>query len=169
MFIYHWSSCIVRNECKIDDHGNTPCQNGAVCYDHLKDYTCRCKGTYQGINCEEEGKINAILDIHYDVSIPPCDTVPQTEVISPEIRQPPENTMTDLATSVSLTCTAEGHPAPSYEWYKDNVLVPGERRSVLYIPELSPHDRGNYTCKAINSEGGIESQPAKLDIQGRMI
>ena len=90
------------------------------------------------------------------------------EVISPEIRQPPENTVTDLATSVSLTCTAEGHPAPSYEWYKDDVLVSGETRSVLYIPELSPRDRGNYTCKAINSEGGIVSQPAKLDIQGRM-
>ena len=90
-------------------------------------------------------------------------------MISPEIRQPPENTVTDLATSVSLTCTAEGHPAPSYEWYKDDVLVPGETRSVLYIPELSPRDRGNYTCKAINSEGGIVSQPAKLDIQGRMI
>ena len=77
--------------------------------------------------------------------------------------------MTDLAASVSLTCTAEGHPAPSYEWYKDDVLVLGEIRSVLYIPELSPRDRGNYTCKAINSEGGIVSQPAKLDIQGRMI
>ena len=91
------------------------------------------------------------------------------EVISPEIRQPPENTVTDLATSVSLTCTAKGHPAPSYEWYKDDILVPGETRSVLYIPELLPRDRGNYTCKAINSEGGIVSQSAKLDIQGRMI
>jgi hypothetical protein len=97
------------------------------------------------------------------------DTVPPMEVISPEIRQPPENTVTDLATSVSLTCTAEGHPAPSYEWYKDDVLVPGEIGSVLYIPEPSPRDRGNYTCKAINSKGGIVSEPAKLDIQGKVI
>ena len=90
-------------------------------------------------------------------------------MISPEIRQPPKSTVTDLATSVSLTCTAQGHPVPIYEWYKDDVLVPGETRSVLNIAEPSPHDRGNYTCKAINSKGEIASEPAKLDIQGRIV
>ena len=94
------------------------------------------------------------------------NTVPQQEVISPEIRQPPKSTVTDLATSVSLTCIAQGHPAPIYEWYKDDTLVPGETRSVLNIAEPSPRDRGNYTCKAINSKGEIASEPAKLDIQG---
>ena len=90
-------------------------------------------------------------------------------MISPEIRQPPESTTADLATAVNLTCTAEGHPAPTYEWYKDGALIPGETRSVLYIAEPSPSNRGNYTCKAINSKGEIVSEPAKLDIQGRLI
>ena len=90
-------------------------------------------------------------------------------MISPEIRQPPESTTADLATAVNLTCTAEGHPAPNYEWYKDGVLIPGETRSVLYIDESSPRDRGSYTCKAINSKGAIVSEPAKLDIQGRIL
>ena len=31
----------VNNECKID---NPPCQNGGICYDHLKGYTCTCLG-----------------------------------------------------------------------------------------------------------------------------
>ena len=97
-------------------------------------------------------------------------TVPQQDVISPKIRQSPESTVVDLATSVRLTCTAEGHPAPTYEWYKDSVLIPGETRSVLSIGESAPSDRGNYTCKAINSKGKTDqSEPAKLDIQGRNI
>ena len=76
--------------------------------------------------------------------------------------------MADLATSVRLTCTAEGYPAPTYEWYKDGVLIPQKTRPFLYIAEPAPSDRGNYTCKAINSKGETDqSRPAKLDIQGR--
>lgn len=90
-------------------------------------------------------------------------TVPQEEVIT---RQPPESTTADLATSVNLICIAEGHPAPTYEWYKDGVLISGETRSVLFIADPSPGDRGNYTCKATNSKGERESEPAKLDIRG---
>ena len=90
-------------------------------------------------------------------------------MISPEIRQPPESTTADLATAVNLTCTAEGYPAPIYEWYKDGALILEETRPILYIPEPSPSDRGNYTCKAINSKGETVSEPAKLDIQCRLI
>ena len=83
------------------------------------------------------------------------------------INQPPESTVTRLGDPIYLNCTAEGHPAPTYEWYKDGVLIPNEIESVLYIPDPSPEDRGNYTCKAINSEGKTdESKPAKLDIAG---
>ena len=85
----------------------------------------------------------------------------------PRIEQPPGNTVTLLGNSISLNCTAEGYPAPSYEWYKDGELLHGEIQSILHIPEPSPGDRGNYTCKAINSEGKTnESPPAKLDIAG---
>ena len=89
------------------------------------------------------------------------------EAIEPEIKQPPANTTTDLATPINLTCTAEGHPAPTYEWYKDGMLIPGEIQSFLYISEPLPEDRGNYTCKAINSLGNITSKQAKLEIPGK--
>ena len=81
----------------------------------------------------------------------------------------PENTVTRLGDPVDLCCIAEGHPAPIYQWYKDGVfnLIPNKNESVLYIHEPSPKDRGNYTCKAINSEGETDhSKPAKLDITG---
>ena len=83
------------------------------------------------------------------------------------INQPPRSTETLLGDPIHLNCTAEGHPAPIYEWYKDGVLLSGKNELVLYIPEPSPEDRGNYTCKAINSAGETdESEPAKLDIAG---
>ena len=95
--------------------------------------------------------------------------VPSDKVQPPMISQPPENTVTRLGDPIRLNCTAEGHPAPTYEWYKDGVLIPDEIESVLYIPEPSPEDRGNYTCKAINSEGETDqSNPAKIDITGMM-
>ena len=89
------------------------------------------------------------------------------EATEPEIKQPPANTTTDLATPINLTCTAEGHPAPTYEWYKDGVLIPGEIQPFLYISEPLPEDRGNYTCKAINGLGNITSEQAKLEIPGK--
>ena len=93
--------------------------------------------------------------------------VPQDEVKPPEIEQPPEDTVTLLGQPISLNCTAEGHPAPIYEWYKYGELLPGETQSTLHIPEPLPGDRGNYTCRAINIKGRTnESAPAKLDIAG---
>ena len=61
----------VQNECRIDNHGsNTPCQNGAICYDLVKGYTCTCLGNYQGINCEEEGIID--VDMSFRQSLHAC-------------------------------------------------------------------------------------------------
>ena len=84
----------------------------------------------------------------------------------PEINEPPMNTTTELVSSVNFTCEAEGHPAPTYEWYKDDVLIPGENLPFLYIPEVLPSDRGSYYCKAINNEGEMSSMQANLDIEG---
>ena len=70
--------------------------------------------------------------------------------------------------AVNLTCTAEGHPAPTYEWYKDGVLIPGEHLPFLYIPDVLPEDRGIYSCKAINTRGEKESESASLEIPGNI-
>ena len=84
------------------------------------------------------------------------------------ISEPPSSILTDVATSINLTCTAEGSPAPSYKWYKDNssVPIPEETRSYLYISEAQPNDRGNYSCEAINILGGLRSNPATVNIPG---
>ena len=45
----------VKNECRADDHGNIPCQNGGMCIDLVKNYLCACTGDFYGQNCQEEG------------------------------------------------------------------------------------------------------------------
>ena len=132
----------------------------------MKKYLCTCTGNFDGENCQEEG------NLAYIIMVPIVNTnfvvVMLVEAVEPEIKQPPANTTTDLATPINLTCTAEGHPAPTYEWYKDGVLIPGEIQSFLYISELLPKDRGNYTCKAINTLGNITSEQAELEIPGKL-
>lgn len=85
----------------------------------------------------------------------------------PTIQIPPASLDADLISPINLTCTAEGSPAPNYQWFKDGAPIPGETRSFLYIEETSPEDRGNYTCSAINEEGQAVSDPGQIKIPGR--
>ena len=88
---------------------------------------------------------------------------PQTE---PNLTEMPRSTETSIASPVNLTCSAEGYPPPTYQWYKDGVAVSGATQSYLYIPELLPGDRGAYVCKANNTIGQMSSDYAKVDIFG---
>lgn len=138
-----------------------------MCVDRINGYTCHCNGSYTGVNCSERGLLDKFSTKTSDVTIQCIHVVPSNEEEAPTITRPPKNSQTRLGDPIHLNCTAEGHPTPTYQWYKDGVILPGEIESVLYIPEPSPEDRGNYTCEAINSEGVTDrSRPAKLDITG---
>ena len=82
------------------------------------------------------------------------------------IASPNGNLEPDLGDPVNLTCLAEGHPPPSYQWFKDGVHINGETRSYLYISDAVPSSRGNYSCTASNSERVIMSDSVQLTIQG---
>ena len=51
---------------------------------------------------------------------------------------------------VVLTCGAVGIPDPNITWYKDGVLLEGEKRTTLVISEVQISDRGVYHCDAGN-------------------
>ena len=108
---------------------------------------------------------NRTIYNHYNIPHAVINDTPQV----PTVVNPPIDMTAEIVHPVNLTCEAEGYPAPSYEWYLDGVLIPGEMLSYLYIPEAQPSDRGNYTCKAINYNGEIESPPALVNITGTII
>ena len=87
----------------------------------------------------------------------------------PNITQPPLTMTSELANPINLTCTAKGNPAPTYEWYKDGILIPGENLPFLYIAEVLPNDRGNYSCRAVNINGQKVSEYALLTIPGKQM
>lgn len=87
----------------------------------------------------------------------------------PTLRIPPASIGVDLISPINLTCTADGTPAPTYQWFKDGAQIPGETKEFLYIEEAAPEDRGNYTCVAINRHGRIKSNPARITIPGVLI
>uniref|UniRef100_A0A1B6HII0 Mucosa-associated lymphoid tissue lymphoma translocation protein 1 n=1 Tax=Homalodisca liturata TaxID=320908 RepID=A0A1B6HII0_9HEMI len=47
---------------------------------------------------------------------------------------------------LQLTCIASGLPRPTYQWYRDNKLIPGQTSSLLSIPSFTEELRGVYYC-----------------------
>lgn len=91
----------------------------------------------------------------YPLIKPTFVSLPTADVLSVDFGQP-----------LTLSCQADGYPVPTYEWYKDGNLIPGATRSSLHINEALPNSRGNYFCKATNSEGTIESDSTPVSIPG---
>lgn len=73
---------------------------------------------------------------------------------------------------INLTCIATAKPPPQYTWLRmeigRNVIVPDETGPVFTIPNLSPCERGVYTCSVRNDLGVVNSSPAILSIQGNI-
>lgn len=84
----------------------------------------------------------------------------------------PQNTEVLVGESVTLECSATGHPAPRITWTKgDRTPVPVDPRvSVtpsggLYIRDVAQEDSGEYACFASNSVGSIHAT-ALIIVQG---
>lgn len=84
----------------------------------------------------------------------------------------PQNTEVLVGESVTLECSATGHPAPRITWTKgDRTPVPVDPRvSVtpsggLYIRDVTQEDSGEYACFASNSVDSIHAT-ALIIVQG---
>lgn len=71
--------------------------------------------------------------------------------------------------SLSLTCTAEGSPTPSYQWLQQlpsgEVLVRGYSAD-LVIPSLGYEHQGEFVCGAKNKMGEVQSEPVRVTVRG---
>ena len=88
-------------------------------------------------------------------------------------KEPEPLVFRNLSVRVTLTCEAVGSPVPRITWFKDGNILPGELSTTLIIPELTPSDRGVYSCNASNSDpvstesSQEESQQSIVNINGR--
>jgi hypothetical protein len=73
-------------------------------------------------------------------------------IIPPNITDESASSESIAGAQVDLYVTATGDPAPTYQWYKNNVIIPGATNSTLTV---YPFVTTTYKCKATN-DGGVD-------------
>ena len=71
-------------------------------------------------------------------------------------------------TRVTLTCSSDANPAPTYTWYKrtgDQRRWTPSRRKQLYFGSIKASDSGEYYCTAVNKHGRKQSEFTRVDVQ----
>jgi hypothetical protein len=66
--------------------------------------------------------------------------------------------------SVTLSVTASGVPAPTYQWKRDGSDLPGATNSTLVLSNVSAADAGLYKVVVRNLAGTATSLPARLTV-----
>ena len=83
------------------------------------------------------------------------DTSSVTLYVSPEILLDPIDLFVEYGDSVNLTCEADSHPSPMYQWEKMNRTtmtfeeLEGETDSTLIFSSIEYEDYGRYRCVVI--------------------
>ncbi len=75
----------------------------------------------------------------------------------------PANTV-NLNTSVTLTASALGTSAVSYQWYFNDQIINGATSKTLTFNSVQKANEGSYTLAATNASGTVLSQPVYLDV-----
>ena len=80
--------------------------------------------------------------------------------------QPAPTTTVNVGTAINLSVTATGLAPPTFQWYKDTVLIPGATSSSYSVPNSTTADAGthSYTVTASNSVSTATSDPAAVTI-----
>ena len=88
-----------------------------------------------------------------------------------EITTQPVNPTTVIALELAiLSCSASVDDA-TYSWHRVGGSVPprsiGQDNSTLTIPRVTPYDEGMYYCVAKKEEITVESNKARLNVDGK--
>lgn len=76
----------------------------------------------------------------------------------------PASEIVSSGSTVTFTFTASGSPAPTYQWFFNNVALASATSGTLVISGATAANAGTYSCTATNSSGSLASNPATLTI-----
>ena len=83
----------------------------------------------------------------------------------PNITQSPETNITAVENGrLEMKCQAESEFSVSYQWKKDDTLLPTQSSSTLVIGSVQVSDEGFYTCDASNHVGTTTSTWSYVDV-----
>ncbi len=83
---------------------------------------------------------------------------------APSITEQPENAEAQVGASATLSVSATGTPAPSYQWRKDGTAIAGATSAKLVIASVQTTDAGSYDVVVSNSVGSVTSRLVRLDV-----
>lgn len=86
---------------------------------------------------------------------------------APTIIAPPVSQAYLLHDTAYISCLAASEPAPTYQWFFNNIEIEGENSPNLIIYPIKPENRGVYHCIATNRAGSDESKKAQVSIKGK--
>ena len=92
-------------------------------------------------------------------------TLPGT-LTAPSIITQPANVTTPLGQPVSLSVTASGNPAPTFQWTKNGVNIANARSATLTIPSAQSSDAGIYAVLVSNANSSITSTNVQVTVTG---
>lgn len=69
---------------------------------------------------------------------------------------------------VTFYATADGTPAPTFQWRKDGQDIPGATSATYVIATFGPAHAGRYTARASNAAGSAESGHEGIYLPGQL-
>ena len=84
--------------------------------------------------------------------------------IAPVITAQPGNQTVSAGAAVTLTASASGTPAPSYQWLKNGAAIAGATGASYTIGSATSANAGTYSVVASNSAGSVTSSGAVLTV-----
>jgi sugar lactone lactonase YvrE len=83
---------------------------------------------------------------------------------APAITAQPANQTVIAGSTTTLSVTATGNPAVTYQWRKDGVNLSGATSNALSLSNVTSANAGSYTCVITNTVGSITSNSATLTV-----
>jgi len=84
--------------------------------------------------------------------------------IAPAITQSPADQTATAGATVTFSVIATGTPAPTYQWRKNTVIIPGATSASLVLHTVQASDAGAYSVVVTNSAGSATSAAATLTV-----
>jgi O-glycosyl hydrolase len=86
--------------------------------------------------------------------------------VPPAITSLPQSTNVIAGANVQLSCVATGDAALSFQWFFNNLPIPGAIGTMLVLTNVQPFQAGQYAVQVTNAAGSITSFPAILGVSG---
>ena len=136
------------------DNNNNLLQSSVSTVLSLADLQLGDAGTYTVVSSNSAGSVSANFTINV--------------VVTPSISQQPTNLLLNVGDPANFSVTASGVPAPTYQWYKNNVLIAGATATNYSIASVALTDIGTYSVVVSNAAGPVSSAGAVLAIYSTM-